>query len=145
LGITLNYRLAIYECGELVMTHPSIQKAREMLARRHEQEAAHEVWRAEHADELSDARLEQLRAQRSERQRSELIYKTHDNGPPPQVDLRSDLIEELREELKAYALEAAGTAAEAAGEELGKLEARMAKIEKALIERGLRLLKNDAA
>lgn len=34
------------------MTHPSIVKARELLANRDLQEAEHEIWRAEHADEL---------------------------------------------------------------------------------------------
>jgi len=37
------------------MTHPSIQKAREILSRGKKQEAAHAVWAADHAEELMDA------------------------------------------------------------------------------------------
>jgi hypothetical protein len=124
------------------MTHPSIQRAREVLSRRDRAEIEHKAWQADHFDELSDARLAELYAQRREQQR--LIYKTHDNGPPPQADLRNEFTDVI-EDLRAFALEAACVAAEECGAKIADLESRMEKIERSLIERGLRLLKNDAA
>jgi hypothetical protein len=43
------------------MAHPSIERAREILANREQKEAEHARWQADHADELSDARLQALR------------------------------------------------------------------------------------
>lgn len=61
------------------------------------------------------------------------------------IGMIEDAIANLYEELRSFALEAAGEAAEAAGEKINDLESRMEKIERSLIERGLRLVKNDAA
>jgi hypothetical protein len=78
------------------MTHPSTQRARQILDRRAAQEAEHEAWREQHADELSDARLEQLRAARNRRVQKEfagdLIYKTIENAvlPPPAEPANSE-------------------------------------------------------
>jgi hypothetical protein len=44
------------------MTHPSIEKARALLANREQQELEFALWSAEHADELEDAALETLKA-----------------------------------------------------------------------------------
>jgi hypothetical protein len=97
--------------------HSSIKKAYEILERREQQERAHEQWRDEHADELGDLHLAELRAQLEENRRvqkaaqgADLIFKTNENGlvvpadeePVPSSDEdNGDALGDLAEEIGA--------------------------------------------
>jgi hypothetical protein len=68
------------------MTLPSILRARALLADREQKEAEHRVWQREHADELSDARLELLKSRlprRKEFAGADLKYRTTWSEPAP--------------------------------------------------------------
>ena len=67
--------------------HPTIRRARDLLERLDQQEAEHQVWRAEHAAELEDARINALLAKpaaiKQRRFDDDLIYKVVVNERAP--------------------------------------------------------------
>src|SRR5262245_35566505 len=133
------------------MAHPSIQRAREMLAHRHEQEAEHELWRAEHANELSDARLAELRARqlKCKDYSGDLIYKTTEAPPPapaPQLDdaAWNDWASAHCDVARQYCNELVLTLADEVGAMHGKLAKRVRQLS-AEVQRLKKELSKDVA
>jgi hypothetical protein len=61
------------------MTHPIVERARQILEASEAREREHEQWREEHWQELSDLRL---RALLEEKKRGEMVFKTTWSPPP---------------------------------------------------------------
>jgi hypothetical protein len=64
--------------------HPSIKRAREILARGDQQRVDYEAWQAEHVDELRDIKIDRLleqQQQQQQRMRDAVVYRTTVNPP----------------------------------------------------------------
>jgi hypothetical protein len=66
-----------------MMAHPAIEKARELLSGRRQQETEHEAWRTEHAEQLFNAKIDALLSAPIKNRAADadgLIYRTNENA-----------------------------------------------------------------